>query len=304
MKKLLLSILSTTIIGLNAQPVMENNLPPTGSTYSLAQITGTFNEASTGADQVWDYSGVTTNAMASYIIVDPATLPASIKDSIPTATYGIKIEVGAPTPDLAPYDFVADKTNHYLYVGKKSSGSNPVEKRNDTFMVFNQAYNSSLNYGGMNRVYAGYGTLKVKTKTYNNIVMIKSYADGSPDTLVQFHQFVPYYHLLMTYAKMNGVIQNKLYFEITGGGGTTSINDLTTLQASVFPNPSEGNVSISIPGITESVVTFTDIRGREVKRFDHVSDNVILETANLEKGLYFVSISNKMNSQTIKWVKN
>lgn len=290
MKRIFTSL--SLVIGISviahAQVVIENHVPPFGTNYSLFQITNTINQATPGANQTWDYSAAALTTVITFSIVDPAGLPASIKDSVPNADWAEKINLG--TPELAPYAFYENKTTCYVKTGTKSSGSNPVEKANDTAIVFGHAYDSIIYYG-MNRHYAGYGTLKVSTKTYNNVAMIKSYATGTTDTLIQFHQFLPHWQLLMSYANMNGTISNKYYWEPTAS--TNGMDNLSANPVSLYPNPAKDRLTIDLNQTAATAqVTVYDITGKSILQANAVQTQLLhLDLHHLVKGLYTVEVS-------------
>lgn len=289
MKRIFTSILLAFGISVaaHAQVVIENHVPPFGTNYSLFQITNTINQATPGANQTWDYSAAALTTVISFSIVDPAGLPAQIKDSVPNADWAEKINMG--TPELAPYAFYENKTTCYVKTGTKSSGSNPVEKTNDTAIVFGHAYDSVIYYG-MNRHYAGYGTLKVSTETYNNVAMIKSYATGTTDTLVQFHQFLPHWQLLMSYANMNGTISNKYYWKPTAS--TNGLENLTVNPVSMYPNPATDRLTLDLhQTMTEAQVIVFDITGKRVLQANASQTQTMhLDLQNLIQGIYTVEV--------------
>lgn len=300
MKKQLLSglLLSMTALATQAQVTMENHVPPFGTTYSMSSVTG-LTAASKGASQTWNYASVTATGIASYSIVNPTSLPAKIKDSVPTATYGAKLEIGAPTPDLAPYDFIENKTTYYLKVGVKSSGSNPVEKRQDTIMMFGQSFGTTQWYGGKSYTYSGYGTLTVKTKTYTNVVLLSIGVPGSSDSAFQFFQFAPHFQLLLSYAVIGGNIQNGLYWEPTGSA--SGVEEKESTSCTIFPNPASTSVTLNLSENTDLKEAFVySISGQLLKTFELYSATRQhqLSIDDLDKGIYLL----KAGSHTQKLI--
>jgi hypothetical protein len=304
-KQLLMILLSGITTSLMAQVVMENHIPPLGSTYGLAQFTSKINKASPGANQTWDYSSATKSVLASYSVVNPSTLPSQIKDSVPTATWGTRIEMGAPI-DKAPYDFYVDKTTYYQHIGTKNSGSGAVQRTSDTTIMFNQSFNSTLSYGRMTRLYAGYGTLIVGNKTYNNIVMLKSYfATGSTDTLVQFHQFTPYFQTILSYAIMADTIANVIYFETLSGGSSGLPATSAISKTEIYPNPAHESVTVNLTSSMQATVVIRDIQGRAILVKDGIPDvngKFILNTELIPPGLYILSVQTINGEETRKLI--
>lgn len=289
-KQLLFGLIIGTCAATHAQVVMENHVPPFGTTYTMNTVSGSVTPASEGASQSWTYASISGIPALTYKIVNPATLPARIKDSVPSADFGAQ-GVGAPHDTLAIYDFYKNETSHYVKVGKKSSGNNPVQKTSDTVIMFNHTYGNTLVYGGMNRVYCGYGTLTIKTKTYQNVVMIKSYMTGSSDTLFQFHQFNPHYQLLMSYARISGNIQNVIYWE-PAVSTPTALKENTSDVIGVFPNPAKDQLRVSLKKPAGKLKTIMmDMQGKVV--LENYTDQVqeaSLDVSSLQPGMYILNI--------------
>lgn len=288
------------ITTVQAQVTMSNTPPPFGTQYMLRVFSGTISDAFPGADQMWDYSGITTTPVMGYTVVDPATVASPLKDSFPNAEFAYKMNAG---PELeSAYDFYDNATTHYIQVGKKSSGSSMNNmRRTDTIVKFNQAYQSVETYRGMNHLYAGYGTLKVEGKTYNDVVMRKSYATGSTDTAVQFFQFSPFYHMIFTYAKMNGNIQNVVYFELIPA--TNSVNENAYAeQIKVYPNPTINSVNVLLPTSGKSIINVVDMKGAKVKTIEANGNNITIPLHDVSNGIYYLQVQSQHYAATQKLV--
>lgn len=302
MKKQLLPLilLSVCAFAVNAQVTMSNTPPPFGMEYTLRTSSSAIADASSGADQVWDYSSLSTNAIIGYTVVNPSTLPAEIKDTFPTADFAYKMS--APSDLLAAYEFYDNATTHYVRLGAKSSGSSLNNMRKiDTMMQFGQVYQSTVNYRNMDHVYDGYGTLKVGNKTYTNVVKRKSYTPGSSDTLVQFFQFTPFYHLIFSYAKMSGNVQNVVFFEINTI--PTSVKEVKSDLIQMYPNPAKNQLLIKMPEAGAEIYV-TDIQGKIVLQRNADTAVLQLDTENWNTGIYFVNVKSKQYSSTQKLIVN
>lgn len=300
MKKLLLFLVAFTAIQSIAQVTMTNNKPAFGTQWRLNSITSTFGALPAGADQVWDINTATSTPMYTYTVVDPSTLPAVIKDSVPTATFGVRLELGAPTPELAPYDFTKVETSIWLNVGTKGSGSGAVTKKNDTSFNFTLPYNSTNYYSGMMHAYAGYGTLKYKSITYNNVVMMKHYPVGSPDTLVQFYQFVPYHQALLSYGIMAGSVTNRVFWEPLGATGITEAAD--QLNFLMFPNPAQQEVTVVIPDQFHGSMELLDMTGKQIYHNAAPCREQQLDVSSFEKGIYLLQLTSGSRSVVQKLI--
>lgn len=72
---------------------------------------------------------------------------------------------------------------------------------------------------------------------------------------------------------------------------------------SVYPNPASSYAMLSLEGMrSNSVVTVTDLQGRVLSTFavNHADEPVRIETEGLEAGIYFVTVNDGANRQTVK----
>lgn len=85
-----------------------------------------------------------------------------------------------------------------------------------------------------------------------------------------------------------------------------SVNEIdrTELNIAVFPNPTQGNISISISNINrESRIEVADISGRvlmQERLFDKTS---VVNTAQLSPGIYLLKYTDGIHSQVLRFVK-
>ncbi len=77
--------------------------------------------------------------------------------------------------------------------------------------------------------------------------------------------------------------------------------EILTNSFDLYPNPSNGNVTIKNPGIELQTVTVTDINGRTLKKYEMngVRRNTDLNL-DLKTGLYFVTLTSTDNASTTK----
>jgi len=80
---------------------------------------------------------------------------------------------------------------------------------------------------------------------------------------------------------------------------TTGINGITDLSIRVYPNPTEGFITIEsgkiIPG---AVITIADVAGKELIRSEFASPKVDFNLSEMTNGFYFVEV--KAGRSTIR----
>lgn len=92
-------------------------------------------------------------------------------------------------------------------------------------------------------------------------------------------------------------------FELWALYVTAEINELKQNRVSVYPNPFNDQIVITLDNKLSSVVTITDIIGKEVFS-DKYNQNVItLDVKTLSSGQYIVTVSNTNSVMTKKMVK-
>jgi hypothetical protein len=83
--------------------------------------------------------------------------------------------------------------------------------------------------------------------------------------------------------------------------GIASISDNSGI--SVYPNPSTGLVTISMPSVNGATTLYiTDMIGKEVFKSSVKDANVSLDLTNLQKGLYMLTISNGQSKHVQKLI--
>ena len=79
-----------------------------------------------------------------------------------------------------------------------------------------------------------------------------------------------------------------------------SLNE-NNLDLNIYPNPSNGNVNIEIDENGNYLVQINDVVGKNIYR-NNIYDNISLNLEGLNKGIYFVTISNEEKSNTTKLI--
>lgn len=98
---------------------------------------------------------------------------------------------------------------------------------------------------------------------------------------------------------------NTLYYIIEYIGDPLGLNESkTNLEFSIYPNPCANNLSINLP--TESQINETSVAkiynllGEVVKEVKLTSTNQIIDTQNLENGVYFIKVENALVGDLVK----
>jgi hypothetical protein len=89
---------------------------------------------------------------------------------------------------------------------------------------------------------------------------------------------------------------------VTPVSNNTNVNESEN-SFSLYPNPASSYTMLNIEGVEEeAVVTVTDIQGRVLNSFvvTRNSEPVRIETAGYQAGMYFVTVSDGVNRQTVK----
>jgi hypothetical protein len=103
------------------------------------------------------------------------------------------------------------------------------------------------------------------------------------------------------------------YSDSNGCGGTASssivvvacmgINDLNESFVTIYPNPTQDNLTINFPGKTLESLELTDALGRTIASYASVTDQIKINLSSYATGVYYVTIRNGGYVQTQKVIK-
>jgi len=95
---------------------------------------------------------------------------------------------------------------------------------------------------------------------------------------------------------------NTVTQDFTVNVGNTAINSLQT-TVSLYPNPTQDFVNISLGDYTNGTLTISDVNGRTVQSTTLNSSENTIDVSNLQAGVYFVKITSGTKTYQTKFIK-
>jgi surface protein len=86
---------------------------------------------------------------------------------------------------------------------------------------------------------------------------------------------------------------------VWGTCSSLGIDDLNQLEISIYPNPTSDKLHID--GLVVQDVVIYSVLGKEVVK---ISNQNSIDVSSLSKGIYFIKVSDGINSSTKKFIKN
>jgi hypothetical protein len=103
------------------------------------------------------------------------------------------------------------------------------------------------------------------------------------------------------------------YSDSNGCGGTASssivvvacvgLDDFNESFVTIYPNPTQDNLTINFPGKTLESIEVTDALGRTIASFATVTDQININLNTYSAGMYYVTIRSGGHTQTQKVIK-
>lgn len=310
----------TFAMSVNAQAIFTKKMPVAGATYdSYIQLNDgiVMPAPQEGNGVVWDYASVTSGAQMSFalngVYKSPSQLTVADKDSFPTAVYVEERHGG-----VAPYEsfqrlYFEDEGDYVVKLGTwMQIGTNPESTTvlKDTVFKFGLTYQSTFTSSGLGifytYTYAGSGTLKIRDKVYNNVIMCRAeWTNMQPEVSAVYHFFSndPFFvDLAQLYLMTDGTGNFLAYKEITYAP-TSSVIDENQSNFSIYPNPANNQVIISnLP--TSATISIVDLTGITVYSTATNQSELQVSTNNLINGVYFVKVESNGNVTTEKLMIN
>lgn len=310
MKRILLSLLSIICADGFAQPILEAvNFPATSHSDAFSvENSDNLLPGDSGANQIWDFSGVNaTNVWLSIVSMDviPVT-SAPLAETFPTANYCIKrIDVEGNQF----YTMYTISDNSMEIVGSVYVNSFPLSTipnyLTDTEKSFQFPYTfnsiiddtaetaTSTSPTQVNIVYDGYGTLLTPFGTYNNVIRCKETRSWTANTLTYYHWYNPnpFYEIMEGNFDAASIGESN---NITIYKNTTFL-DLPKNEKfafAMYPNPTDGDLFLRAAenGQNLSASVF-DTSGKLVLRAALQGNKIDLK--ELCGGIYVVKIADQ-----------
>jgi len=71
---------------------------------------------------------------------------------------------------------------------------------------------------------------------------------------------------------------------------TSSINNLSEKRISIYPNPTNGKVNITLPKGEDFHFTLSDLQGKLVLQKENIAENFVFDTKEISKGTYLIKL--------------
>jgi hypothetical protein len=177
-----------------------------------------------------------------------------------------------------------------------------------------------------NNVFAGYGERCMETGTFGILANPNQWVKTteSNDTLISSAGILttPYSYTAPDYRPTNTSIalSNISFTDATLAALTNTVNCNVGISENntefgglaLFPNPAAGSVSLKLNTNTSSElsVIITDVTGKVISKpvmnqnFSAGENTILINTSDLNNGLYFVTVSSKSGKESMKLIIN
>lgn len=287
MKINLILIIATSVISASAQPVLlESDFAPVGftSTMNLGAATA---PGTSGANQIWDFSGIITSPAGAFSVVTPASTPCS--SLFPTANSAWI----APGPQYLYFDKNSTKFD-LLGEGWPSTCAGGKTYSDLKQMLkfpfnYNETYTDLWQHGSGSGTctvtYDAYGTLITPFGTYNNVIRL-SIIDGSGNNTLWIATGSPSYWLMLIASNSTKIFSNAV----------TGIKEPAVVPtASIYPNPSStGIFTVSTEHVSNNCeIEIFSLLGEKIHHEKLSPSETKIDIGNPANGIYFYKIMNE-----------
>ena len=313
---LLVSLLFVAALGYS-QTAIEQIQSAAGSNY--VEVTGNINEATTGANVLWDFTGLTTTATIKTDIFTNTPPNSSIQTN-EGATLIAKIDFNTTGGQLAITSVLSNgfqlNYSNFGVIGNfpLSFGYANSDAVEGTF-TSGSISGSVVNTSTINVAVDAWGTLKVGTfngevtrlKIIQNLNLLVSGFIPAAGTQTSYF----YYD-----ANSNDLVFRSTRFVVPLAGLDTTIleslstytlgignNQVVASQLYLITNPVQDVLSFSVSNLIEiQGITILDVSGRVVLKSDTNAASIVVN--HLKSGLFFATITTNKGIVTKKFIKH
>lgn len=311
----------------SAQPVLTSNTNPTiGYTVQLASADTTgINEGLGGNNQIWDFSSLTKvgNTFSYNYTAASATLYSA---KYPNATIAFTNQTAQ---GISGYSYISTSSSAYEMWGTATGDLKLVYTNSQILLQLPFTSTSSFddyfegtgtNLMGVTTTYRkgnmyveadGFGTLLLPGKTFTNVLRVKLVQDFVDSTIISGNAYL-YKYTITTYSFMHDDYRQQLlnisYTQVkspfTGnttltksviyypGNSVSAIEELIKNNVSVYPNPADGQFTITVPaGAENAAVEIMDITGKTIVGYPVTQSQAVISSNGLPTGIYTVRVT-------------
>jgi hypothetical protein len=253
-----------------------------------------------GANQVWDFSGVAYNPVPYSLQTVPSSSAPFIAN-FPLTNYVQKITYSSNnvfyvmgTITSTGVEMLASTSDSQIIKDyTPDTGFMPLPLSfNESYTDVFQATTDSNPTTRVN-VYDGYGTLITPFGTFNNVIRMKQTEQGA--NVYNWSLASPY---------------TPLMFGQFGTDGSITFNQITTLnnadltlneKVRIYPNPTSSILNIELSGIKIDKIIISDVLGKTM--FEQTQNTNQVNVGNLAAGIYIVKVFSDNKISQAKFLK-
>ncbi len=330
MKKIIFTIVAICLIvtGLKAQPVItySGNASQIGDSYEFSGADGSFDPGPDGANQNWDFSGISSSYSYTVTVVSPASTPFA--PDFPESNTAFHY-----TGDNESFSYAEITTSEMLNdgMGFDPGGSNEyiihytdAVKNMEYPFSYTGSYTDSyytaytLNgvdiheHGNVTVTADAWGSVSTPAGVYNNTLRVKSEYTYT-DSVFMMGTFIS--------ATTNSYTDYEWYtatshtavisISVSGDGSSVSyrsdgvgIDEQTGFQCQmyIYPNPATNRINVEFPGkmSNNTEVFICNLAGKQVVQGIKTGNKYSSDISALPSGEYIIKAGNKYVGKFIK----
>lgn len=273
-----------------------------------------------GINQTWNFGTAPVATTETYTIVPTSTV--GVSSYYPNATQALS-NGGYTMLDVTTSGYfryggtLTPGTPRFIYTDAEKMFAFPMNYGDSYTVAFEGQNYSGPEYrtATVFTSYIGYGTIITPYNTYSNAICIQSHYEildsaqsawGSHCSSDHYYWFVSTCRYPVAFswnepssATCGATSQGTRFLQSITIGYEEQFLSANTIQIS--PNPFSSDVKINIPnGKTEDVITIMDITGRIVRTIPFYSEQMEIELADLENGIYMIRVNEGTATKIVK----